>query len=170
MSEENYSRQVQTAVNVFIYYGDEYLMLQRSPKKRVDPNKLNGIGGRLELKENFLDCAVREIYEEAGIIIKQEELEFCGLSKLELGYSEDWFMSLFRVKVESKKLPKGSEIEDGKLIWINKDKVLDSGYEVVEDLAYLWKDIVEGTHIFFANFQFNSDEKIESVSLSKIRK
>lgn len=39
----------------------------------------NGFGGKPEWAETVLQTAVRELYEESGIIIKEDDLETCGL-------------------------------------------------------------------------------------------
>jgi 8-oxo-dGTP diphosphatase len=165
---KKYIRRVQTAVNILINCGEEFLLLKRAANKRVDPSRLNGVGGRLEEGETFIEAAVREIEEEAGYSIKQKDLIFKGILKMEGGYPEDWIMCFFLAKVGSKKIPKGSKIKDGKLLWIHKDKVLDSGYELVDDLNYTWKDIVDKKTIFFASATFNDYEKVESISVSKL--
>jgi hypothetical protein len=48
MDDDKYIRKVQTSVTNFIYCGDDYLFLKRNLNKRVDPGRLNGVGGRLE--------------------------------------------------------------------------------------------------------------------------
>jgi 8-oxo-dGTP pyrophosphatase MutT (NUDIX family) len=167
MKTDKYKRYSQTATNIFIFYKDEYLMLKRAADKKIDPNKLNGIGGRLEPGENFLDAGIREVFEETGYEVSASDFEFTGLVKLEGGYSEDWIMSYFKCRVNNKNIPKGNETEDGKLVWLHKDKVLDSGYEVISDLKYLWKDIVEGQP-FFATAIINKDEEVDSIKISKL--
>jgi 8-oxo-dGTP pyrophosphatase MutT (NUDIX family) len=167
MLTDEYARKVQTSVNVFIYHNDEYLMLKRASNKRVDPNKLNSVGGRLEPGENYLDAAIREVYEETGYKVKPSDIEFRGVVKLEGGYVEDWVMCHFKCRVKDKKIPKGEDTEDGKLVWLHKDKVLDSGYEVVSDLTYLWKDMLDGEP-YFANAQINEKEEVGSIKISKL--
>lgn len=165
--EKKYVRKVQTAVNVFINCGNEYLMLKRSENKKVDPGRLNGIGGRLESGENFLDACIREVWEETDYKITSNNLKFSGVIRIEGGYSEDWLMCFFKCRIENKEIPKGNNTEDGKLLWINKDKVLDSEYDLIDDLKYTWKDIL-AEKIFFANAKFNKSGKLESISISKL--
>jgi 8-oxo-dGTP pyrophosphatase MutT (NUDIX family) len=167
--EDKYIRKVQTSVNCFLYCNDDYLFLHRSNKKRVDPGKLNGIGGRLEPGENFLNAAIREVEEETGYIIKPKDVELSGVVKLEGGYEEDWIMCFFKVKVRNKNIPRGTKTDDGNLEWIHKDKVLDSGYEVIDDLNYCFKDIIKGDNLFFMTAKVNSEEKIYDMSLTRMR-
>ena len=70
MNEDKYIRKVQTSVTNFIYCGDEFLMLKRGAHKRIDPNKLNGVGGRVDPGEDMLQTVIRETKEETGIKIE----------------------------------------------------------------------------------------------------
>lgn len=168
--DEKYIRKVQCSITNFIYHGDEYLLLHRGVHKRLDPNKLNGVGGRIEPGENYLDAAIRETEEETGYKVSPEDISLAGVVKLEGGYDEDWVMCFFKIKVDSKEVPLGEKVDDGKLVWIHKDKVLDSEYEVVDDLNYCFRDIVQGDALFFMTAKFGDDQKVYDVSISKIPK
>jgi 8-oxo-dGTP diphosphatase len=162
-------RNSQTSVTNFLFSGDYYLFLHRNLNKRTDPGRLNGIGGRLELGENYLDAAIRETEEETGYIVTAEQIKLAGVVKLEGGYPEDWIMCFFKIEVSNKNIPKGNDTEDGDLIWIHKDEVLDSHYELVDDLNYCFKDIVEGKEMFFMTAQLNNMQKIVQTSVSKLK-
>lgn len=167
MQDDKYIRNVQTAVNVFIYHKDEFLMIKRSPDKRIDPNKLNGVGGRLEAGENFLEAGVREVSEETGYEVRASDFRFCGIVRLEGGYTEDWIMCFFTCRVKDKNIPNGEKTKDGKFIWLYKEKVLNSNYEVVSDLKFLWNNIT-GKKLFFANAQINKNEEVDSIKISEM--
>ena len=166
--KNNYKRYVQKSVTVFIHHGEDYLLLHRSLNKRIDPGRLNGIGGRVESGENYLDAAIRETYEETGYVLTNEDIKFSGVVVLEDGYAEDWDMCIFKVEVLDKKIPKGNITDDGEFIWIHKDKVLDSKYELVDDLNHYFKDVVLGTHTFFITAKLNDNEKIKNISIGKL--
>ena len=97
-----------------------------------------------------------------------ENISLAGIVKLEGGYSEDWVMCFFKIKVPSKIIPLGNETEDGKLIWINKENILNSNYELVDDLNYCSKDIVAGDSIFFFTGKLNNDQKIYGANTTKL--
>ncbi|OGK19211.1 hypothetical protein A3D80_02200 [Candidatus Roizmanbacteria bacterium RIFCSPHIGHO2_02_FULL_40_13b] len=168
MSEDKYIRKVQTSVTNFLYCGDEYLFQKRAANKRVDAGRLSGVGGRLDAGENYLESAIRETEEETGYTVKPEDCTLAAVVKLEGGYSEDWVMCFFKIKVSSKEIPIGNKTDDGELLWLHKDKVLDQGYELVDDLNYCFKDIVEGDQLLFINAQLNEHEKITNISISKL--
>lgn len=170
MDDSNYHRAVQTSVTNFLYHGDEYLFIKRSADKRIDPGRLNGIGGRVEPGENFLDAAIRETKEETGYQVKASDMSLCGVVRLEGGYKEDWVMVFFKTKVPLKKVPHGIKTDDGTLHWLHKDKVLDSKYELVDDLNYCFKEIVNDDCIFFMNARMDEREKIVSFTMSNLAK
>src|SRR3990167_9299417 len=167
MDDDKYIRKVQTSVTNFVYCGDDYLFIKRSSNKRVDPGKLNGVGGRLEPGEDYMAAAIREIEEETGYKVAPEDLQLAAVGKLEGGYQEDWVMCFFKVRVSTKQIPVNSKTEDGELVWLNKDKVLGSENELVDDLNYCFKDIIEGKSIVFFTAKVGDDQKIYEVSISK---
>jgi 8-oxo-dGTP diphosphatase len=152
----------------FLYCGDEYLFLHRGPHKKVDPNRLNGIGGKLEAGENYLEAAIRETLEETGYVVKPEQIQLCGVARLEGGYPEDWVFCFLKIAVSTKEIPHGNHTEDGELMWLHKDEVLSSGYELVDDLNICFPKVVEGNGIFFFAAQMSSKEKVASYTLSEI--
>lgn len=170
MPKDKYIRKVQTSVTNFIHFGDEYLFLKRGLHKKIDAGKLNATGGRLEPEEDFLQAVIRETKEETGIEVSQNQISFCGIIKIEGGYEEDWIVGIFNIEVTSKTLPIGPETEDGTLIWLHKDKVLDSQYTLVDDVKYYFKDLTEGKSLLFMNAQMDENEQVKSINISKIAK
>jgi len=168
--QEKYIRKVQTSVNNFLYHGDEYLMVHRRPDARVDAGRLNSIGGRVDPGENFLDAVVRETKEETGYAIDSLSVQLSGIVKLEGGYQEDWVMIFFKTPVDSKEIPIGTTTREGELMWIHKNKVLDSDFELVDDFNYCFKDIVAGDSIFFLTAKLDDNQKVHDISMSKLLK
>ena len=170
MKDSNYHRLVQTSVTAFIYKDDKYLFLKRNNDMRVDPGRLNGVGGRLEPGEDYLTCCIREVFEETGYVITSENINLSGVVKLEGGYPEDWVMCFYKVSVNNLSIPKGTKTDDGELVWLDKNEVLDSGYNLVDDLKYCFKDLVEGKRLFFLTASLNSNQIIEKTSISYLEK
>lgn len=168
MSADKYKRLVQTSVTCFLYHNDKYLFLKRNLNKRVDPGRLNGVGGRLEPGENYLDAAIRETEEETGYQVNVEDVSLSGVVKLEGGYDEDWVMCFFKIKVPHMNIPLGSKVEnEGELIWLHKDEILKSEHDLVDDLNYCMQDIVNGKEQFFITAQLDTHQKITAASISK---
>lgn len=168
MEDQKYKKIIQTSVTNFLFHGDEYLFLHRNKGKKIDPGKLNGIGGRVEPGENYLDAAIRETEEETGYKVNVEDIQLAGVVRLEGGYEEDWVICFFKIKVHSKNIPMGNKTDDGELLWIHKDKVLDTEYELVDDINYCMKDIIVGSQTLFMNVQLNEEQKVTKVSISKL--
>lgn len=163
-------RDIEFSVTNFLYCGDEYLMLERSKNAKIDAGKLNGIGGKLEPGENYLDAAIRETKEETGYEVALKDIEFVGIIKLHGGYPQDWIMCFFKIKISNKKIPHGTKIKEGKLLWMKKDKVLTSGYNLVDDLNYCFKEIIHNKGTFFITEEVGDDEKIKVMNISILPK
>ena len=71
------------AVCVLLVKGNDFLAVSL----KEDHSDLNLPGGKVERKETFLDCAVRETKEETGLDIYASELNF-----LHDDYEEDWYV------------------------------------------------------------------------------
>ncbi len=168
--EDKYIRKVQTSVTNFIYCGDYYLFLHRNENKRIDPNRLNGIGGRVEPGEDYLSAAIRETEEETGYKVSSDEVTLAGVVKLEDGYDEDWVMCFFKIKVDSMDIPIGEDTDDGKLVWLHKDEVLNSKIELVDDLYSCFEDVVKSQNIFFITHKLDDKQKVVQSSIRKLKR
>ncbi|MDO8497436.1 MAG: NUDIX domain-containing protein [bacterium] len=164
-----YKRLVQTSVTNFLHCGDEYLFMERHPGQWINAGEMNGIGGRLEPGENYLDAAIRETKEEIGLNIDPKQIELCGILKIDGGYDEDWVVGIFRISISSKNLPVGDKTLQGDALhWIHKNKVLTENYKLVDDIRYIFNDVAEGNHLFFMNAVLDENKKIKSHTYSKI--
>jgi len=156
-------RLTKKSVTCFLRCGQEFLFVYRNKKgNSVDFGRLNGVGGKLKPTENFFECAVREVKEETGYQVSQTNCRLAAVVNLEDGYADDWVMCFFVIDVPSKEIPLGRENDEGQLLWLDKDKVLLSDYQLVDDLYYSWEDIVadnRGTIFFSA--QLDENEKIK---------
>jgi 8-oxo-dGTP diphosphatase len=108
------------------------LMLHRVKKVNdIHQGKWNGLGGKLNPGESPEECAVREIYEESGLHVRDPQLKgfltFPAFAK-----DEDWYVFVFVVEDFEGELIDSPE---GNLKWINNS-----------DLAHL--ELWEGDAIF----------------------
>lgn len=156
------------SVTNFLHHRDDYLFIHRTKKNdyRVDSGRLNGIGGKLEPGEDFLTAAIRETEEETGFVVAKEDIKLAGVVRMQGGYSEDWMMCFFKIAVATKEVPKGMDNPEGKLLWLPKDKVLNSDYELVDDLHYCFTDITAGKIPFFADALMNNNETVKNWNVS----
>jgi ADP-ribose pyrophosphatase YjhB (NUDIX family) len=170
MDDKKYVRKIKAGVTNFLYCGDEYLFLKRNPQKKIDPNKINGIGGKVELGENYLEAAIRETKEETGYVVMSKDIQLSGVVILEGGYQEDWVMCFFNIKVPNKNMPLGSHTDDGELIWIPKNRVLNNGYDLVDDINHCFEYIINGEKLFFMTAKVGADFKIKHTSIASVKK
>jgi 8-oxo-dGTP diphosphatase len=162
-------RETKKSVTCFLQHGDEYLFVHRTKKGNdTDANRLNGIGGKLEKGENFLQAAIRETAEETGYLVVEKDCYLAGVVSLEGGYAQDWDICFFVISVDSKDIPLGSSNAEGELLWLHKDSVLNSDYELVDDLHYLWQKIIARSSVFFAGTILDENEKVAKISISEI--
>jgi 8-oxo-dGTP diphosphatase len=94
------------------------LMIYRNKKKNdYHEGKWNGLGGKFEPGESPEECAIREIKEEAGLIVKNPHLHgfitFPMFDKV-----EDWYVFIFTADEFEGKLIDSNE---GKLEWISNE-------------------------------------------------
>lgn len=94
------------------------LMLHRVKKENdYHEGKWNGLGGKLEPGESPEDCVIREIKEEAGLIIKNPKLHgFITFPLFDL--VEDWYVFIFSADEFEGILIDSPE---GNLAWIPND-------------------------------------------------
>ncbi len=156
------------SVTNFLHHGDDYLFVHRTKKTdyKVDSGRLNGIGGKLESGENFLEAAIRETKEETGLEVYEQDIKLAGVVRMTGGYEDDWMMCFFKIELPSKEIPLGMENPEGQLVWLPKDQVLTSDYELVDDLHHCFPDITSGKIPFFAHATMNDDETVKDWNVS----
>lgn len=156
------------SVTNFLRHDGQLLFVHRSPDRKVDPNRLNGIGGKLESGENYLDAAIRETHEETGYVVDRSDVHFIGIGRLEGGYQEDWVMSFFIIDVPSSEIPIGAQTREGELIWLTPQETLTSEYELVDDLRLILPKIEANQLPFFFSSIVNDQEKIEHYTMTTL--
>lgn len=76
-------------VHVWLYTRDERVLLQkRSPNKKVFPNLWDiSVAGHIAAGEQILDAALREVYEEIGLELRQTDLVKIGIRKHQVSHA-----------------------------------------------------------------------------------
>lgn len=125
---------------------NKILMQQRSLKKDTNPGKWDiSVAGHVSSGQSSKQAAVREIEEEVGIIIKEEELKYILTYKKESKPKADYIdkqiydFYIARVKgINMKNITlQETEVEDAKLVTKEDFKnIIESGNIVDRDLVY----------------------------------
>lgn len=112
-------------------------MIHRIKKQNdMHQGKWNGLGGKLEPGETPEECAIREIYEESGLKVRNPLLKglltFPGFAN-----EEDWYAFVFLAKEFEGEITESAE---GYLSWIPDEELL--GLNLWEgDLIFIpWLD------------------------------
>ncbi len=91
-------------------------MLHRVKKANdIHKGKWNGLGGKLNPGESPEECAVREIYEESGLQVRDPQLKGF-LTFPAFANDEDWYVFVFVVEDFEGELIDSPE---GEIKWIN---------------------------------------------------
>ncbi len=104
----------------YIQKDGKTLMLYRNKKENdYHEGKWNGLGGKFEPGESPENCAVREIKEESGLIVKSLKMKGFITFPMFDG-KEDWYVFLFVIdKFEGELI----DSPEGKLEWIPNGKL-----------------------------------------------
>lgn len=106
----------------YLRRGGHTLMLHRVKKADdMHAGKWNGLGGKFEPGESPEDCAIREIFEESGLVVRDPDLRgfltFPGFKD-----DEDWYAFVFVATDFEGDLIDSPE---GNLAWIPDERVHD---------------------------------------------
>jgi 8-oxo-dGTP diphosphatase len=156
---DQYDRNTQRAVTLFLHKDDKYLLIKRSLSKIVDPGRLNGIGGRCESGENYVDTAIRETFEESGQKVAPHQIRLGGVVTLEGGYPVDWVMCFFFIDVDSFDVV-AEEGDGGELLWLTPDEIFSGKYELVDDLNFCFQDMIRGRGTVFLSAKLDENQKV----------
>lgn len=98
------------------------LMIHRVKKENdYHRGKWNGLGGKFEPGESPEECAIREIREESGLIVKNISLK--GIITFPMfDEVEDWYVFLFVADDYAGKLIDSAE---GNLAWIPNENLME---------------------------------------------
>lgn len=112
---------MQLATLCYLMDGERTLMLHRIKKKNdLHEGKWNGLGGKFEAGETPEECAIREIKEESGLLMKNPRLHGFITFPMFDG-KKDWYVFLFTASEFEGELIDSPE---GKLEWIPNEELL----------------------------------------------
>lgn len=111
------------------------LLAKLGPEAGGWSGQYNGLGGHLEVGEDPLSAAVRELREESGITLPDQRL--CAVVTVDTGESPGIGLYVFVGKLEA--IP--GELSDPMLEWVPLERVND--LPLVEDLPTLLPAVID---------------------------
>ena len=104
----------------YVEQNGQYLMLHRNKKQNdINKDKYIGIGGHMEHDDSHKECVMREAFEETGLELDEPKLR--GI----LTFVIDDMTELCFLYTCEKYSGELHSCNEGDLVWIEKDKVLD---------------------------------------------
>lgn len=113
-------RNIAVSLECFVKKNGKYLMLHRSPKKRIMPDVWMAPGGHLEFNEGLFEAAKREIKEETGLEIKNIKVKAIGTAFLK-DLNQELFFHF--VTADYKKGELLQEKNNGILAWLTPEEI-----------------------------------------------
>ena len=123
-------------VLVFLRNDSDVLLLNGAPNKRIWANLFNGVGGHVEVNEDVLSAAKREVQEETGLSV--ESLDLRAVVNIDAGDPDLGILMFAFVGWTNNRQTVASH--EGALHWVPIDKIEE--YPLVEDLYWLIPRII----------------------------
>ncbi len=139
---------------IFIFHGNEVLLIKGDPHKKIWPNLYNGIGGHLEKGEDILTSARRELFEETGLA--NIALFLHGNILIDMELNQGILLFIYRGETPEKEIRKSLE---GDLQWIAIEE-LDS-LPLVSDIKTIIPKIIDKNGEYFSGFYQYVENKLE---------
>lgn len=151
--------QLVICANVYIVNDNKILMMRRSPQKTLLPGYLQPIGGKVDLDEDPLSAAKRELMEEASI--QDINLKLKGIvteikSKKDSHYQTNWQIFHFVGHYDTDTI---GTTEEGELVWltlgeIKQEKLADSIRAIIDQL------LDENSNVVFAKYTYGENNTL----------
>lgn len=138
----------------FIFNEDDILLMKRAPRRRVFPNRYNGVGGHIERDEDPYTSAIREMKEETGLDVHSVTLR--GIHNIDAGAESGILMFTFTAISDSRDFV--DDGREGTLHWIPKQEALS--LDLVEDLPYILPRVLENSAPYFVHVSYDENDQI----------
>ncbi len=135
---------------------DEILLLQRAPHHKIGPNKVAGVGGKLEPGESVEQGCRREVEEETGItdltnLNLRCVLRWCNVD------DHDMLAFIFTATTESE--PTNYNPREGRLFWCRKEDITKQN--VFPDVRIYINKMWPSKKKLYGKFTYKGDKVME---------
>ena len=130
---ETGAQKIIPAVLLYAFFEDQVLMIHRNQKDNAQKKdwhegKWNGLGGKLELGETALQCAVREFQEESGCATTGKQWNWVGqlsFPNFKPHKKEDWYVTVYRTELSKNQTEAMiTQNKEGTLHWVPSCELL----------------------------------------------
>lgn len=143
----------------YIDNGKELLLMHRNKKKNdIHEGKWISVGGKLEVGESPEECAIREIFEETHLVVKQMTLRGV-ITFPNFTPGHDWYTFVFKVTDFEGQLIADEDAREGTLEWVPYGKVLEK--PTWEGDYEMFKWILEDVPFFSAKLTYDNQKLID---------
>lgn len=142
---------------VFVRADTDVLLLKGAPTKRIWANLYNGLGGHVEVDEDILSAARREVREEAGLEV--DDLKLKAVINIDAG--DPAVGILLFAFVGWSPTREVTPSPEGELHWVPVDE-LDQ-VALVEDLSWLLPRILarpDGSEPLFLHYSYDRADQL----------
>jgi len=141
----------------FIQKDGKTLMLHRNKKENdINKNKWIGLGGKFEQGESPEECLIREVKEEAGVILSKFKLR--GIVTFNNAENSPDYLYYIYIYTASEYIGEIGSCSEGELHWVDNDKIFDLELWAGDRLFWDW--ILNDRGFFSANFIYDDNEKL----------
>lgn len=143
----------------FLFNDHRVLLINGSPNRKRWAGLYNGVGGHVEKGESILECAKRELSEEAGV--EGVDLDLVSIITIDNGGNPGVCLFVYRGEYDGE-LISGSE--EGTVEWVDMTRLED--LPVVQDLPGMLGMVYryqKGDEPLYFKYSYNSDGKLSII-------
>lgn len=143
----------------FIVRQNAVLLIKLPSDRPGWSGRYNGVGGHVEIGEDPLSAARREVLEETGLTVPDQHL--CGVVTVDTGDSPGIGLFIFIGESIEGELAASSE---GNPAWVPLDGLAE--FQLVEDMEFLIPQALKAhseSTVFFAAYTYNSQGALKIV-------
>lgn len=112
---------IRRAARVFLVNEDGKVLIQKRSRHIAKPQLFdNSAAGHVDEGEEYIDAAVRELKEELGVVVSEEDLELMPVIR-----ETNFFAANYRLRVSNDIEIKADEFEVEDLFWMTPQEIDD---------------------------------------------